>query len=442
MNAAVIDYSEKLELKECSVAIGAALERVERGVDEARKGWLDIGERLLAARRVMPSNQEFGAWCERQPWAAQINRWYRQAAIRLACRRPQIEPLLARLATKAVTPDYLLELVQETIKLTGGEPIPEIREIESFAVITANAEREGVLPAEAKNPAPEAPKEAPSPEPSCEKTPSDDSDVPPPVAISAKNAALERWGELGAAILTAFSNPNARTVWNQLAGKRHGIEIAKFALGYFERGRVALPTNACVYKPNARLVLPWLNSPFADEYDLGKAAGFEKLKADLAVIERICRPVFATRQRDKGNACFSLFRREMNRPKEEALAARVEALRQRDQKAVNVQNHPPIVVYGEELWPDGDLPENLRLSYDAARWAYFLWSDHEASLSRVEPDVRQRAAIWRSRQRSLQDLAFPVGEALSYFWWRAGTAMREHPEDHRKCFCQPVIRVK
>lgn len=436
MSDNIIDFEK---FKDRAARIRKNLADIRAGIKTVREKWFEIGEDILAARLDYRSNATFGAWWDAQDWAEEIGRNNRAALINLVMNRERSLRILA--GSKLTSPELMLEYVKEMIAATEAEPLRNWDDVISSDPSEDREQEEQPKP-EPQNPAPEAPNEAPSLEPSGEKTTSDDSDVPPPVAISAKNAALERWGELGAAILTAFSNPNARTVWNQLAGKRHGIEIAKFALGYFERGRVALPTNACVYKPNARLVLPWLNSPFAGEYDLGKAAGFEKLKADLAVIERICRPVFATRQRDKGNACFSLFRREMNRPKEEALAARVEALRQRDQKAVNVQNHPPIVVYGEELWPDGDLPENLRLSYDAARWAYFLWSDHEASLSRVEPDVRQRAAIWRSRQRSLQDLAFPVGEALSYFWWRAGTAMREHPEDHRKCFCQPVIRVK
>jgi hypothetical protein len=235
--------------------------------------------------------------------------------------------------------------------------------------------------------------------------------VPSRQAVSGKNPAVAAWGDIGAQILGAFSSPYSRTSWNQLTEKRHGIEVAKFALAYFERAGIPLPISNAIKTPNARLVLPWLNSPFADEYDLTKAAGFQKLKDNLEIIERACRPFCQTHGYDKSNQCFDLFRREYMRPAELARQAEIQAMRER--KVVNMENHPAILVYGVELWPDGDLPENLRLRYDWARWAYRVWFDHEAFFTRV--------VVKFPREFRVSDLAALVARAgFRIRWIRRG----------------------
>lgn len=422
----IISFDRETRLRNIDHAIQEHLDGIEKDIASARQRWLAIGDLLLEARQMWPADQDFGAWCDQRKWITQINRWYRQAAMRLAFSRTRVEQQLPLLATKAVAPDYLLDLLQQAIATFGGEPLPEIRAV---AVITATDDQGDDSP---QTPPPSPTNQALTPEPSCEKA--------PPVrtynAPGAKNAAVTAWGEVGAQILNCFSDEKSRRSWNQLAGKRHGIQVAKFALDYFERTGIPIPTNAVVKSANARLVLPWLNSPFADEYDLTKAASFQKLKDSMEVIERACRPYFDTHGHDRANRCFDLFRREVMRPAERDHEVKVKALRERERKSVNVENHPSILVHGVELWPDGDLPEDLRLEYDAARWAYRVWFEHDNFFSRAQPDVLQRASFWYCHQAAINQLKFPAGAAVSHFWWRAGQAMKHHPEDRMKSFCQ------
>jgi hypothetical protein len=85
----------------------------------------------------------------------------------------------------------MLEFVTAIIKEEGTEPLLEWRD-QSCEASQDSHEYTDPAP-EPPNPAPEPPKQAQPPKPTCENKGSDDGDVPAPVAVSPKNAAVVQW---------------------------------------------------------------------------------------------------------------------------------------------------------------------------------------------------------------------------------------------------------
>lgn len=259
------------------------------------------------------------------------------------------------------------------------------------------------------------------------------------LVVGPRNA-IVKWGELGEELFRWFEKGQTRAVWNNLVARRHGRELGEFALEQLSQSSLRPPLDTNINQPNARLVFPWLNSPLANTYDLTNAKSLQRLKDDAARIRQVCWPLFADGSwRDRANQCEKLFKQSIERERTEAHQIKVAALREEERRSVNLDGHPPVVCHGSEVWPDGDLPPELRLTYDEARFAFFLWREWDRSMAIGMPEVHERGEFWRSRQRVFHGLSFEKGLALSNFWHRCGTAMVQNPLGDSRC--QPLIRV-
>jgi hypothetical protein len=252
------------------------------------------------------------------------------------------------------------------------------------------------------------------------------------------------WTDIQPKIFSHYPGRFARTAWTKLSKKKHGVEVAMFALERITSGDIETPVTVnprerqngmnSAAAATARLIIPWLNSPLARQYDLLRPSHFARLKEDYAMILESCKIVFESTTVDISNRCAALLRSAKHEPHRQ----RLREIREQERLSVNGCGNPPIVVHGVELWPDGDLPAELRLPYDAARFAYFMWREFDSAITIAIPDVLQRASFWQQRQRVFHGLKFSSGAALSNFWLRAGQAMERNPEGQSHCV--PIVR--
>jgi hypothetical protein len=380
--------------------------------------WIEIGTQLIEikAERCGNDNIRFGRWlADNLP---ELGKDDRAACMGLA-RCPDAVKVAHQNYEHCVSPFYVWLQVKHFASSNILEDAPDQNEE------TASGENE---PA-----APENVTEAPA-ETSVQNEPTDQK-----LVVGPRNA-IVKWGELGEELFRWFEKGQTRAVWNNLVARRHGRELGEFALEQLSQSSLRPPLDTNINQPNARLVFPWLNSPLANTYDLTNAKSLQRLKDDAARIRQVCWPLFADGSwRDRANQCEKLFKQSIERERTEAHQIKVAALREEERRSVNLDGHPPVVCHGSEVWPDGDLPPELRLTYDEARFAFFLWREWDRSMAIGMPEVHERGEFWRSRQRVFHGLSFEKGLALSNFWHRCGTAMVQNPLGDSRC--QPLIRV-
>jgi len=108
-------------------------------------------------------------------------------------------------------------------------------------------------------------------------------------------------------------------------------------------------------------------------------------------------------------------------------------MRAAERDAVNTAGHPPIVVCGEILWPDGGLPECDRLSYDDARWAFFLWDHWGGNLRRLM-GPKESNSFGRQRLSAFTGLMCrPNLRATQQFLMRCVRAYEANPDGESRC---------
>jgi hypothetical protein len=403
--------------------VNALLSRKNAGIEQARLAWFDIGALLLAKRRALPANREFGQWFDQQEFAEVIGRDTRAALIKLAMNRDKALALL-RFSLR-ISPEQMLEQVEVLIVHAGGAPLLDWRDEAASSEGSEDAVEDSLDSPTPENRSPEPGNLAEGP-------------VPSTLGPVISSRSMDRWhADLSdpdkVTLLGHYTNSITRVTVRKLSEKPGGRKVLVRIAAMVRAGEIATPSAACLRCASARLVIPELTGgPLAASYDLGSVAGLERLLADLPDIREFAVPAIRNVNDPNDVAGRALRRGRMLRTD----AQRMVEVRQQQlvdlaasNADINAAGHPPVVVHGVQLWPDAHLPPSQRLTYEMARLCFRLWHDLNKSKSQPPLDFDNRAHSFQTMSRLLGTLdGDPLCARIGHFFHRAGLAMKARPE--------------